>query len=297
MIYRQKPTSYIGRLTSVEKAMTQFDSKGAPLALLPDSIIDQVRLQYAWFGPQYHNRENAARALLDRLDDRRKAFKHLRALLGTTLDNFQRLVKLGWAAPKERRTYFNLNPKESDLGIPSKDEEVIIYAKMVLKQEAKRNQDGCRPVPSLWVNGLKQAIDDYEEVMNDVLVAHKEYYLIQIDLQMNLPEFDEILLTLWSQLDLALKKVTKSARREIAKAYGVRFVIRNNTDGTLIAPTTAELQGTETQPDGSDQLLVADVAPGLDPEDDLGVDEALREAGLPAIPDETASGGATNPPN
>ena len=121
--------------------------------------------------------------------------------------------------------------------------------------------------------------------MDEVLLAHKAYYLIQKDIQKNLPHFDEVLLSFWSHLNAELLGFTKSSRRQMAKAYGVIFVIRNQADGTFTEPTATELQETESQPDGSDQLLIADVAPGTDPDDDLGVESALRDAGLSEVPD------------
>ena len=294
MIYRKRPTSYIGRLTSVKEAITQFDMPGKALVMLPNTLIDQVRTQYAWFEPQYYNREKTARVLLDHLDNRRQALHELKQQLSNTLQNFQLYVKSRWAKPKERRTYFNLNPDLKDLGLPSRDTEVVIYASLVLKQEAQRRSDGCKPLPQVYIDALEEALEHFEKVMQAVALAHHEYFQVQADLVENLKEFDEVLLALWGHIDIGLRKFPKPLRRRMAKRYGVIYVVRAEANGPIEDPSENQLAQSETQADGSDGLFDPGIEPGQDPADDLGVEDALREAGLPLNPNEMASGGAND---
>ena len=292
MLYRKRPTSFVGRLTSLKEANQQLDSEGKSLVRLSDELVDEVRAELAWYEPRFHQRHDAAKAVLRHLSRRRKAYRVMRRFLYHVLQNFQFYVEDGWAEPDERRTYFNLNPENNDLGIPSADKEVVVYVEMVLKEEKKRCQDGCKPLPDMYVEALEEAWKNYEAIMVEVRNERNAYFRVKRELLEHLPVLDSVINRLWKNIDADLSNLPHSTRRQIAMQYGVRYFLRRGADAPLEEPTQEDLQQVGTNPANEDPMLETDVLPGQDPEDDLGVERALHEAGLLDDIDQNAEGGA-----
>ena len=296
MLYRKKQTSYQGRFDSVKDAIAQFDAEGQPLVELPSYVIEDVREKYAWFAPKHAERLSTAKAVHDKIKTRQNAFKLVRQDVSHYMHSFKRAVERGWAGADERRRYFNLNPNSKDLGIPTLELDVVNYARMLLAEEAKRCQDGCRPIEPDLVDEMKDNLEQYDEAFAALRKAKNAYFRVQKNLIEGLPAFDEAISTLWNFVDAGFSHLPRSTRRQMSMMYGVRFVLRGG--GGETTPTSEELETAATGADGIDPVLDSEIEPGQDPADDLGVERALKAAGFLEDADldqlQNARGGASD---
>ena len=290
MIYRKKPSSYVARLTSVKEAIEQFDSPGEPLVELPSNLITQIRGKYLWFEPLYHARIDTATAVFDRIRKRNEAFERVRRNLSTVLHSFQNYVWNDWIKKEERRTYFNLNPEGRGLGIPVGDKEIIVYAEYVLGREAQRRKDGCRPIYDDQIEALKENLKLYEETLDEVRQARNAYFRVQVELMQHIGAFDELIRKLWNTIDAGLSDLPRSTRRQIAMQFGVRFVVRKGSEEP-VQPSDEDLQEDNLPAGQVDPLFPEDTPPGEHPDDDLGVEDALRAIGMLDESEQNAEGG------
>ena len=275
-IYQQLPQSFYAREHALS---TAWDRSQLPkqLVTLPPATLETLERLNEEFVPLIKQRDRWAGKVLAILANKREAYQNLHQAAINLMMDFQALVYNKSVLPSERRHYFNLAPDNRKLGIPKAEGRLVARVKVILEAEAQRRSDGCTPMNNNHHDHLKECLKAYQLTYSSAMLARSEYSSVQQDLLDAIPEVDSFISELWTLINLGLKTYKPSTKRRFAQEYGVFYVLRKEG-----GETTPASEGDLGNNDSvlNDPMLAVEIAPGTHPDDDLGVEQALEEAGM-----------------
>ena len=275
-IYQQLPQSFYARERALSTAWARTQLSKQLVVLSPDKL-DTLKQLNEEFVPLIEQRDAWAGKVLAALAKKREATQILYQAAMNYMTDFQAMLYARMLPASERRYYFNLSPNNRVFGIPKEEGRLVARAKVLLEAEAQRCADGCKAVSKTHHDHLKECLKAYQITYSSAMDARSEYSFLQQELLDAIPGVDSFISELWALINLALRSYKPSTKRRFAQEYGVTYVLRKNSGET----SPVEESDLEIDQDvENDPVLQVDIAPGTHPDDQLGVEHALAEAGM-----------------
>ncbi len=132
--------------------------------------------------------------------------------------------------PAKIRKIYTLPVDSNKVPSLSKDSDLIYWADKIITGEAKRTQKGASPIFNPRIAIVKVHIDKFREMLEKYQNARTNYLKIQAKVHDLRPQVDEIILTIWNQVDENLQKLPEAKRMKAQQAYGLVFFERKDKE-------------------------------------------------------------------
>jgi hypothetical protein len=128
--------------------------------------------------------------------------------------------------PLKTRALYKLPLEETKVPTISKDEDLIDLAKNLMEGEAKRTQSGETPIFNPRMSFVKIHVEKFVTAMNKYRKAQTAYQNAQNQVQSLRPEVDELILTIWNEVEEHFESLSDQQRLKKLSDYGIVFFER-----------------------------------------------------------------------
>ncbi len=128
----------------------------------------------------------------------------------------------------EIRKYFGLNLNESRIPSLNTENDIIYWGEKLIKGEAQRILGGAAPVTNPTIAIVKVRYETFMEAYHYQKTLQKNTARTQEELTKLRKEADNIILSMWNEVEDSFKDLPDDLRREKAREYGIVYVYRKN---------------------------------------------------------------------
>jgi hypothetical protein len=227
MPYRRLPNTDSARIRAMRNALEK--GKDTPPFKMAFSQNNLVKLR--GFLPQYEHTIGLQRQTLNSQSDKSKDYQEVSRKARLYVSHFLRVMNMaitrGEMQP-ETRTYFGVAVDDQTVPPLTSDNELITWGKRIIDGEDFRKRKGLTPItnPSIAVVKVwyEQFIDSYRfhKTLNKKTY---EYAGKTADMR---KEADELILSIWNEVESSLNELSDEKRRKEAERYGLVYVFRKN---------------------------------------------------------------------
>ncbi len=242
MPYRRLPNTDTARLRAMKRAIDI--SKDIPPFRLAFSMKTLVRLQ--GFMPVFENAISHQRQTLVNQADKARSNQESARKARLYLTHFLRVMNMavtrGELSP-ETRSFYGI--ATDDAGIPSltTDNELVAWGKRIIEGEEYRIRRGNSPVTNPTIAVVKVRYEKFLETRNNYkTISRRAAECVNRTSELR-QEADDIITTLWNEIETSFSGLTEAEKRASAENYGLVYVFRKNeTTRTDLSPTLFEVE-------------------------------------------------------
>jgi hypothetical protein len=227
MPYRRLPNTDNARLKALQKAYEK--GKDTPPFKLAFSQGTYRRVVSFLFG--FEKKILEQKSALSNQIERNKDYHNLQKKAKLYISHFVQVVNMAIQRGEISDSileYYKLNGHSNKLPPLNTEEELIKWGERLIEGETERIRKGMSPITNPTIAVVKVR---YEKFM--------EAYYNQKNLQLNnnrslkevadlRPEADDIILSIWNEVEDSFKDLPDDLRREKAMEYGLVYVFRKN---------------------------------------------------------------------
>jgi len=219
-------------------------SKDIPPFRLAFSMKTLVRLQ--GFMPVFENAISHQRQTLVNQADKARSNQESARKARLYLTHFLRVMNMavtrGELSP-ETRSFYGI--ATDDAGIPSltTDNELVAWGKRIIEGEEYRIRRGNSPVTNPTIAVVKVRYEKFLETRNNYkTISRRAAECVNRTSELR-QEADDIITTLWNEIETSFSGLTEAEKRASAENYGLVYVFRKNeTTRTDLSPTLFEVE-------------------------------------------------------
>ena len=242
MPYRRLPNTDTARLRAMKRAIDI--SKDIPPFRLAFSMKTLVRLQ--GFMPVFENAISHQRQTLVNQADKARSNQESARKARLYLTHFLRVMNMAVTRgelPPETRSFYGI--ATDDAGIPSltTDNELVAWGKRIIEGEEYRIRRGNSPVTNPTIAVVKVRYEKFLETRNNYkTISRRAAECVNRTSELR-QEADDIITTLWNEIETSFSGLTEAEKRASAENYGLVYVFRKNeTTRTDLSPTLFEVE-------------------------------------------------------
>jgi len=219
-------------------------SKDIPPFRLAFSMKTLVRLQ--GFMPVFENAISHQRQTLVNQADKARSNQESARKARLYLTHFLRVMNMAVTRgelPPETRSFYGI--ATDDAGIPSltTDNELVAWGKRIIEGEEYRIRRGNSPVTNPTIAVVKVRYEKFLETRNNYkTISRRAAECVNRTSELR-QEADDIITTLWNEIETSFSGLTEAEKRASAENYGLVYVFRKNeTTRTDLSPTLFEVE-------------------------------------------------------
>ncbi|MCQ2251203.1 MAG: hypothetical protein MJZ66_08865 [Bacteroidales bacterium] len=238
MPYRRLPNTDAARLRALNRAVELAKKYDPQMLAFKQSTL--VRIQA--FLPNFEQ----ARIMQKEAHDRQvanskeynEAYKKAKLYISHFLQVLNLAIIRGEIKPSARK-YYGLSEKSEKLPELTTEKEVVEWGKRVIKGENDRVIKTGSPILSPKIAVVKVYYDEFIEKMNFQKMLQSISLRANTKISSLRPECDELVTTLWNEVEEYYSKGTMERKRQQAARYGVTYVYRPHEKEALNAVVMA----------------------------------------------------------
>jgi hypothetical protein len=242
MPYRRLPNTDTARLRAMKKAIDI--SKDVPPFRLAFSMKTLVRLQ--GFLPVFENAMSHQRQTLANQAEKARSNQEAARKARLYLTHFLRVMNMAVSRgefPPETRSFYGI--ATDDAGIPSltTDNELVAWGKRIIDGEEYRIRRGNTPVANPTIAVVKVRYEKFLDTRNNYkTISRRAAECVNHTSELR-REVDELITTLWNEIEASFSGLTEAEKRASAEKYGLVYVFRKNEiTHTVLSPTLFEVE-------------------------------------------------------
>jgi hypothetical protein len=131
------------------------------------------------------------------------------------------------------REFYGIEKENSRLPSLGTEADVVEWGKKIIEGEAKRKMRGNTPVTNPTIAVVKVHYDNFIESYNFQKMLQKNHSRALTSLADLRNDSDEIILSVWNEVEESFSDIPDDLKREEAQKYGLVYVYRKNEIGQI----------------------------------------------------------------
>lgn len=227
MPYRRLPNTDSARIRSMKKAL-EMSSKKSPRDLaFSQTVLMQIRTFLPMYEQSVMSQRNYQKAQIEKNKRYQDVVKKTRIYLSHFIQVMNMAVMRGEQKPIIRE-YYGIDPEEKRVPDLNTEKDLITWGKKIIEGEERRLAGGASPITNPTIALVKVHYQDFtrawQEQQHFVDIFQKAHKKVA-DLR---GEANQIIVTLWNQIEDFHKEDQPEEARKKCEEYGVKYVYRKN---------------------------------------------------------------------
>lgn len=239
MPYRRLPNTDTARIKAMKVALEK--GKELPPHKMAFSSKTLVRLQK--FLPVFEHRIQLKRMSVNSQYKKYKDYNDIVRKARIYLTHFIRVMNMAifrGDLPVETRAFFGLATNESTVPSLTTENELISWGKRIIEGEEFRIKKGGSPITNPTIAVVKVRFEQFLDALNyNRTESKKNMDSAQKNNQLR-KEADEIILTLWNEIESSHSDIEENEKREKCRDYGLVYFYRKGEMHRAPAPEIAD---------------------------------------------------------
>ncbi|MDP4210804.1 MAG: hypothetical protein Q8928_18495 [Bacteroidota bacterium] len=227
MPYRRLPNTDAARLRALKIAFVK--GKELPPFQLAFSQATFTRLQT--FLSQFEHAQLVHKSAFNSQISKSQQYINSLKKAKLYISHFIQVINMAIARgdmPSNVRLFYGLDGYENKVPSLNTEAEVIKWGEAIINGETERTRKGAAPVTNPTIALVKVRFEDFKETFNFQKTLQKNNARTLHELARLRKNADELIVTIWNEVEETFKDLPDSERRENAKAYGLVYVFRKS---------------------------------------------------------------------
>jgi len=147
------------------------------------------------------------------------------------LSHFIQVVNMAIARgelPEKTRTLYGMDIDEQKVPALSTEKDLIDWGKKIIDGEAKRIMNAQQPITNPTIAVVKVRYENFVESYNHQKILQQNTQRMLNELDALRTKADEIILSIWNEVEASFKDLPDDLKREKCTEYGLVYVYRKN---------------------------------------------------------------------
>ena len=232
MPYRRLPNTDSARL----KALDAANKKGKELPpfklAFSQSTLQKVRSFLPLFEKTLLETRQSYEKQVERNKEYLKTMKKAKLYVSHFIQVVNMAIHRGELQVPERN-FFSLEEDERKTPPLSTEQELIEWGENIIKGEEQRKAQGKSPITNPTIAVVRVRYEQFLDAYKFQKTLQKNHQRSQEQLADMRPTADNIILSVWNEVEDYFKDLSENERRENAEKYGLTYVFRKNELGKI----------------------------------------------------------------
>jgi hypothetical protein len=239
MPYRRLPNTDSARIRAMKTALEL--GKELPPNMLGYSSKSLVNLQR--FLPQFENSLQLQRQTLASQERKSKSQNEVVRKARMYLTHFIRVMNMAIVRgelPAEIRAFYGIPTNDPTVPSLNNENEMVSWGRRIIDGEIHRIKKGGSPITNPTIAVVKVRFEHYLDALNFNNIISKRAHDYSLKVNELRKEADEIILTLWNEVESKFAHLPESEKRSECEKYGlVYFFRKGELEKTVAAQQTS----------------------------------------------------------
>jgi hypothetical protein len=241
MPYRRLPNTDTARIRAMKTALAL--GKEFPPSKLAYSSKTLVHLQR--FLPQFENSLQLQRQTLATQEKKSKNHNEVVRKSRMYLTHFIKVMNMAiirGELPPETRAFYGIPTNDPTVPALNNENELVSWGRRIIDGEIFRIKKGGSPITNPTIAVVKVRFEQYLEALNfqNIITKRGQEYSMKVNELRK--EADEIILTLWNEVENKFSDLNETERRAACENYGlVYFFRKGELEKAVITGQTASV--------------------------------------------------------
>lgn len=227
MPYRRLPNTDSARCKALMKAW-QKGKETPPFKL---AFTQSTYQKIVTFLPQYEKTIKQVQSAFSVQTERNREYHKLMKKAKLYISHFIQVVNMAiqrGELPAGISEYYSLNGYSNKLPPLTTEEDIIRWGKALIDGEAIRLRRGQNPVTNPTIAVVKVWYEQFLEAHTEQKNLQRSNNRIHRALSELRPKADDIITSVWNEVETSFKDLPDQLKREKAEEYGVVYIFRKN---------------------------------------------------------------------
>lgn len=245
MPYRRLPKTDQARLHALQRAVQQaanapYNEQAINYRTLSEAqrFLMQYENQVAQYHANFDSKVTANRQYRHRVRNARMYISHFIQVLN--------LAVIRGEIKRSQKELYKLNPKSNALPDLTTEEGLIEWGQNIIEGEQQRTAAGGFPIYNPAINKVKVHYEMFKEEYTSHLLHKKTHSRVFEDTETLRKQVDEIILSIWDQVEAFYKDELPYAKLRKCQAYGMIYYYRKG-EAKLTLETDEQIQRNRAQ--------------------------------------------------
>ena len=242
MPYRRLPNTDSARLRAMKRALDI--SKNIPPFRLAFSMKTLVKLQGIL--PVFENAISHQRQTLINQAEKVRTNQETARKARIYITHFLRVMNMAITRgelPPETRSFYGIAQDDAALPSIATENELVAWGKRIIDGEEYRIRKANMPVTNPSIAVVKARYEKFLETRNQYKTINRRAVECVNRTSEVRHEADELITSLWNEIEASFSSVTEEEKRASAEKYGLVYVFRKGeTTQTNLSPTLFEVE-------------------------------------------------------
>ena len=227
MPYRRLPNTDAARLKALKKAY-QKGKELPPFKLAySQSAFNRVQSILPGFEGAVSLYKNTYAATIAKSRDYIYNYKKAKLYISHFIQVMNMAIARGELQPNTR-TFYGIDEFDSKVPEMNTEAEMIKWGEQVIAGETDRLRKGMTPISNPTIAVVKVRFEQFMNTCHSKKINQKNNMRMMNDVSGLRTQADEIILTVWNEVEKTFAELPDSELREKAADYGVSYVYRKN---------------------------------------------------------------------
>ena len=240
MPYRRLPKTDQARLHALQRAVQQagnaaYNDQAINYRTLSEAqrFLMQFENQVAQYHANFDSKVSANRQYRHRVRNARMYISHFIQVLN--------LAVIRGEIKRQQKELYKLNPKSNSLPDLTAEEGLLDWGKNIIDGEQQRTAAGGFAIYNPAINKVKVHYEMFKEEYTSHLLHKKTHNRVYEDTENLRKKADEIILSIWDQVEAFYKDELPYAKLQKCQAYGMIYYYRKG-EAKLTAQTDQQIR-------------------------------------------------------
>lgn len=240
MPYRRLPKTDQARLHALQRAVQQagnaaYNDQAINYRTLSEAqrFLMQFENQVAQYHANFDSKVSANRQYRHRVRNARMYISHFIQVLN--------LAVIRGEIKRQQKELYKLNPKSNSLPDLTTEEGLLEWGKNIIDGEQQRTAAGGFAIYNPAINKVKVHYEMFKEEYTSHLLHKKTHNRVYEDTENLRKKADEIILSIWDQVEAFYKDELPYAKLQKCQAYGMIYYYRKG-EAKLTAQTDQQIR-------------------------------------------------------
>lgn len=227
MPYRRLPNTDAARLKALKAAF----SKGRELPPFQLAFSQSSFQKVQSFLPSYEKSLLETKQAYDNQVEKNKEYVKVMKKAKLYISHFIQVVNMAimrGELPISERMYFNLDEDDRKTPVLTSENEIVHWGNTIIEGENQRKIKGRSPITNPTIAVVKVRYEKFMDTYSFQKILQKNHHRAQENLVGLRLTADEIILTVWNEVEAYYNELTDLEKRQNAMEYGLSYVYRKN---------------------------------------------------------------------
>ena len=227
MPYRRLPNTDSARLRALKSAL----NKGKELPPFKLAFSQSTYTKVGLFINSFEKAMTTYKAAYNNQVEKNKDYQLVQRKARLYLSHFIQVLNMAIARgelPEKIRVAYSMDIDEKKIPSLNTDKDLIEWGKKIIQGEASRTSRGQSPITNPTIAVVKVRYENYIDAYNHQRILQQNTSRVLSELDTLRMRADELILSIWNEVEEYYKELPDDEKREKAVEYGLVYVYRKN---------------------------------------------------------------------